>query len=67
MEPNPPIENPSKTHEVMFYETLNIENLDFKIRTIDHHLQIPEGNLYFLSRKVKVGEVYKPVYIPNAY
>jgi hypothetical protein len=59
--------HPLKTHEVMFNQTLNIENHDFKIPRINHHLQIPEGHLYFLNRKVKVGGAAKPLDIPNAY
>jgi hypothetical protein len=63
---HPPIKNSSKIDAVMFTQSSNIKNLDFKIQTINHHLQIPEGHLYFMNRKVKFGGVAKPVDIPNA-
>jgi hypothetical protein len=53
-----------KTDEAKIYQTSNINNHDFKIPRINHHLQIPEGHQF---RKVKVGGVSKPVDIPNVY
>jgi hypothetical protein len=65
IEPNHHIDNPLKADEVTFNQTSKIESHDFKIQTINHHLQIPEVPLCYQNRIIMVGGASKPVGIPN--